>query len=303
MYFNNEIILQTSSYSYSYSSNLHNLIYQDMLYNIKNFNKNLYFLFEKNKIKFTNNFLKIKIKINFKKNLIFSNYIKTSLNTKNNNELKYFKLKKKTLNQPLSLILKNRRLLRYFFKYSKIKSNKLNNKLLLFYKYYRFYKNFNINNTLGLVLLNTGVISNLVDVFYFLKSKLIKINNKVISSFWYVIKPNDIISFNQILFFSKYYLYFKNFNSRWLKRKKKKNHNILKRYLNFNKNSINISKVVKRWLFVSGFINFKNSFYEIDYRIGLIYCFFNSYKNTLTLSFFNLYFNQFMILNLWYYNF
>lgn len=299
MFFNNKSNHFTHEYSYFFNNNINNWNFNNLIFNIKIYNVRSFLFYKVNKNNFLNNFLKIKIRLNNKKNQL--HFFKKYNNPFSITTLKYFKLKKIITNQPLSLILKNRRLLKHFFSVFKLKSNKLTKKILNLYKYYSVYKS-KLSLILGYVILNTGLCVNISDLYYFLKSKLIKINNKVVTSFFYSLNINDVVSFRQLMYFSRYNNYFKQINFKWFRRKKRKNTTILKKYLNFNKNSIKITKILKRWLSLFSTNTLKNNFMEIDYRVCLIFIF-NLFFIKQQSIFLNLFFNNFMIFNLWYYKF
>lgn len=302
MFYNNLKKNQKINYEFNYLelNKIQNINYQNLILNIKNYNTYSLFLYRTTLKLFLNTFLKIKLKFYSKKNkkiIFLKNYNNSLVVLKT----KYFKLKKKIVSKPLSSVLRNRKLLKHFFNVFKIKSWKLTSRLLNIYKWYSLYY-LKCNLVLGFILLNSGLCLNISDLYYFLKSNLVKINNKVVNSFYYYLNVNDVISFNNIMYIDKYNNFFKKFNYKWFKRKKRKNISILKKYLNFNKTSIKITKLLKRWFSNFSFNSFSNKAFEIDYRIGIVFVF-NSYFTKNNSSFSNIFFNNFMIFNLWYYKF
>lgn len=242
----------------------------------------------------------MKFKLNNKK-LAYSYFSSTNLSFFLH--WKYLKVKKRILNTSKGLILKNRRILRYLFNNTKISSKKLNNKLTVYYKYYSQSSKKLFYNYLGFVLLNTGFSFNISDVFYLLKTAYIKVNNKTNKSFFTKIKPNDIVTINNLLFFTNFSLFYKTITTKWLKRKRRKISNHFRKYINLNKSNITPSKLIKRWLTNVLWYIYVNNFCEIDYRLGTIFVFHNSFENS---TFNRLYANtmsSFSILNLWYYKY
>lgn len=217
-------------------------------------------------------------------------------------KLKTFKVKKMKFSQPYNHILKSRRLLRILLFNSKVRSAKLTKWLSLFFKKKIsssiYYKNYLV----GTILINSGLVLNLLDAYYFIKNGLIIVNSKPISSFYKYIYPNDIINLVAGSFFINYFTYYKTVYVRWLQKKKRKNSFKLRKYINKNKVNLKITQVLKRWLFSVRWGVNPYSLFEVDYRVCTIYCFFKVRCTYAHDHIFKL-LSPSSILNLWYYSF
>lgn len=314
-----EIIINNNDqkYVYEFSLNYYNSSFYLLLNYIFNFyiqkiKKTSFYLsdcffefYKKEKIQF-----KYKVKIRRKKTKktkklnIHRHFLLNELSTISllfwKKRRKWLRIKKVSVSKPMKSILKSRRILKFLFSSFKLKSSKLTKKLLNFFSNKTSKSNLLSFNCLGCLLLRSGIILNLKDVFFFLKTRLIKINNKTTSSFFRNLAAGDIINFSNILFFINYFWYFKVFSNRWLKRKKKRNLFKFRKYVNFNKVTTNVNIIVKRWLSKSRFFLSKFSNFEVDYRI-LSICLFSKSVSSIKKNLFNSCLQPSGILNTWYY--
>lgn len=298
MFYNTTSLTSSIDLDYYYKSKLNVFFYK--IISSKTY-KIISFFSLRNNLQNYITYLKIKIKLHNKK---FSNFdIFSTYNLNSSTSWRYMKTKKRSLNNPKSLILKNRRILRYVFNNKKISSKKLNLKLITFYKHHMSINKLNTHNYLGFTLLNLGLGFNISDVFYLLKTSYVKLNNKITKSFFVKLAPNDLVNVENLLFLTNFSLFYKLFTSKWLKRKRKKITSQVRKYINLNKSNISPSKILSRWLSNSLWYSFENLNCEIDYRIGTFIFFYTNIKfndnNKITSNFLNI----FSILNLWYYNY
>lgn len=234
------------------------------------------------------------------KNFIIKSLSNRSVLTNTTNLYKKDSIKKFSVSKPYKTVLINRRFLKILLTTSKLRSSKLTTKLLSIYKLYS-YKSPHLMKSLGTLLLQTKIINNLNDAYFFLKNKLISLNLKLNLNFFQVLKQGDIIKCENILFLTNYFFYFNYLNRRWLEKKYRKNSRKLKKYINFNVNKLTINKILRRWLSLTRLFNSKSIYYEVDYRIGVV-CILRLdliKKNQFVKNFFH----PLNIFNLWYYNF
>lgn len=270
----------------------------------------------KSKLNFFN-ILKTKLKFKLKFKTKFKKTKFKKFKTKRLNLLKFFnflidnrprttkffkrKLNKLTFRHSYKNILRNRRFLRLTLSTQKIKSYRLNTFLLSLYKK-NSAKNFSLRKSVGSVLMQSNFILNLIDAYYFISTKSLKINNRFVSSFFTKLSLGDVISFNNIIFLTNYFFYFKYTNKRYLNRKKRRNFKKFKKYIFFNKNLNKISLIIKKWLHLKNFFKVYYTNYEVDYRLGLIIIF-KDYNPKTKITFVSNFFRPINIFNLWYYKF
>lgn len=290
-----------SRYSYFFKT------YSDLLIKLSLTSQFTYTYFNRILMKLKNKiYLRIQIAANRRrkiiklKNKIFSINLTSNLFTKTL-VLKKFKLRKITIKQPYNYIIKSRRLLRQLFSEFKIRSKKLTTILIDFFKKKK--STYSTNGALlGFSILGFGFVLNLLDSYYFIKNKFILLNNKIVTSFFLNLQAGDYINSSVPLFFSSYFFYFKLKYSRWLNRKKRKNALLLRKYVNINKISTNVNKILRRWLNTNNYINNYNLNCEVDYQLPSIFCFSNSINSNQHFLYNNLS-SSLGILNLWYYSF
>lgn len=215
---------------------------------------------------------------------------------------KWRKVRKISISKPMKTILRSRKILKFFFGFFKTKSRVLTQKLLRVFSNKTSNSSIMFFNTLGCLLLRSNIIFSVKDAYFFLKTNSVHINNKISSSFFQIVKPGDIISFTNLIFFMNYFWYFRFSLNKWLKRKKRKNSYKLRRYVYTNKITTNINLVVRRWLLKVKAFKSRYSNFEIDYHCFLILVFSNSTKYVQKNLFWMLV-KPLGLLNTWYYYF
>lgn len=215
--------------------------------------------------------------------------------------IKKFRLKRISFIKPKSYILKSRRFLRLIFNRFKIRSHNLSNTLLKIFSKSSSHLSKLLSSALITLLLNSGIIYNLYDCFYLLRSKSIQINSKVATSYLLNLKSGDFVNVLDSLFISSNFLYLKYGYNRWLLKKYRRNSNLLKKYINTNKSKSRISLIFYRWLYSFKSLSKNCKFFEVDYRISSLLYLYHSSHHTKNLL--NVNSSSLSIYNLWYYKF